>query len=110
KEPYKRVSDNNLVVINDLYMLHRIVFLPTQKHDKESQINQLRQLIRECKLIINPKCKVLIDHLKSATWDRNRKGFSRSKDKGHFDAIDALIYFVRNVDISKNPYPKGYSF
>jgi hypothetical protein len=38
------------------------------------------------------------------------KEFARSPDAGHYDAIDSLIYLVRNVQKTKNPYPPGYGF
>lgn len=107
--PYLRFSDNNLIVINDLYRLHNITFIPTKKDDKEAALNNVRILIGGERIIINPKCKTLIYHLKKGTWAKNRKIFGRSADAGHFDAIDALIYLVRNVQQSKNPYPPGYN-
>jgi hypothetical protein len=108
--PYRRISDNNLIVINDLQRLHGINFLPTQKDNKEMQINNLRMMIRECQVAISPKCKTLVSHLKNATWDRQRKDFSRSPDLGHYDAVDAALYMVRNIDKNRNPYPPGYKY
>jgi len=110
KKPYLRVSDNNLIVINDLQRLHGLLFVPTAKDNKDAQVNHLRMLIGARKLVINPKCKVLVSHLKNGNWKKDRKEFSRSPDSGHYDAIDAAIYLVRNIDKNKNPYPKGYQF
>lgn len=107
-KPYLRVSDNNLIVINDLHRLHGLLFLPTKKDNKDAQINDLRMLVSSAQLKINPRCKTLIQHLKSASWNNKRTEFSRSADNGHYDAVDALLYFIRNVDRNKNPYPKGY--
>lgn len=107
-KPYLRVSDNNLIVINDLHRLHGLLFLPTKKDNKDAQINDLRMLVSSAQIKINPRCKTLIQHLKSATWNNKRTEFSRSADNGHYDAVDALLYFIRNVDRNKNPYPKGY--
>lgn len=109
-EPLIRVSDNNLIMINDLIRLHKLVFIPTQKDNKEAQISQLRILIQNRQVIINPRCKILIEHLKHATWDKSRKDFKRSEAYGHYDGIDALVYLVRNIDRNRNPYPKGYKF
>ena len=50
--------------------------------------------------------------MKNATWNKSRKSYERSPDAGHYDAIDALKYLVRNIQQNKNPYPanfgKGY--
>jgi len=108
KAPYLRVSDNNLIVINDLQKLHGLTFLPTKKDNKDVQINQLRMMIAARQIIINPRCKVLIQHLKGATWNVKRDDFTRSADNGHYDALSALIYLVRNIDLNRNPFPPGY--
>ncbi|MCK5138476.1 MAG: terminase family protein, partial [Thermodesulfovibrionia bacterium] len=42
---YMRVMDNNLIMINDLNRLHNLNFLPTDKDQKEIQINQVRMMI-----------------------------------------------------------------
>lgn len=110
--PFLRVSDTNLIVINDLQKLHGINFLPTAKDNKEAAINNTRILLESEQIIINPRCVTLIRHCEDGTWKKNSTGktrtFDRSADNGHYDALDALIYMVRNVNFSRNPYPKGY--
>lgn len=108
--------DNNYkILINDLFIDHGLQFFATAKDDKQAQINKVRMLIKRGDLVIHPRCKNLIYHLKTAKWDKNRKKFLRSKgdpNKGikanHADLLDALIYLVRNVEFGRNPYPKGY--
>lgn len=108
KTPTFRVSDNNLIVIQDLYQLHGLRFIPTRKDDKDSALNHMRILIQEKRIIIHPRCKVLIAHLNAAIWNKNKTEFARSGDNGHFDAVDSLLYLVRNVQFGKNPYPRGW--
>lgn len=108
--PYLRVSDNNLILINDLQKEYGLTFLPTEKHNKDAYLNQMRNMVQARQIIIHPECKTLISHLKSATWDKSRKSYKRSPDNGHYDAVDALAYLVRNVDMNRNPYPKGYNY
>jgi hypothetical protein len=113
QKPYKRVSDNNLILINDLQKDFNLTFFATDKHNKDAYIGMLRNMVGACQVIINPRCKTLISHLKSATWDGKKNGtrdFRRSPDNGHYDALAALMYMVRNIDMNKNPYPKGYSY
>lgn len=109
------MDNNNKFLINDLYQEHGLQFIPTAKDNKEAQVNKLRMMIAQGKIQISPKCKNLIFHLKSTRWNRNKKEFQRSKGNirenlmpHHGDAVDALIYLVRNVDTSLNPYPTGY--
>jgi phage terminase large subunit len=107
KEPYLRTCDNNLIVINDLYKLHGLTFQPTAKDDSSAALNNLRIMIKEEKIIIHPRCKTLIHHMRNATWAKSGK-MNRSPDAGHYDAVDAAKYLVRNVQITKNPYPANY--
>lgn len=107
--PLLRVSDNNLILINDLQREYNLTFLPTDKHNKDAYINQLRNMIQNRQIIIDPGCKTLINHLKMATWDKSHKDFKRSADNGHFDAVMALVYLSRNIDMQRNPYPRGYN-
>jgi len=109
KKPFIRVSDNNnLILLNDLAIDYSITFVPTAKDNKHAWLNQIRILIAEERIIINPKCKQLIFHLKNATWNKNKTDYERSLDGGHYDLIDALAYLIRNIAYTRNPYPKGY--
>jgi hypothetical protein len=108
KPPYKRVSDNNLIVINDLTVDHGLFFQATDKHDKHSYLQLLRTMIENRDVVINPRCKTLIMHMRTASWDKSKKDFKRSADGGHYDALAALLYLSRNIDKTRNPYPNGY--
>lgn len=108
-KPYMRISDNNLIVINDLAKLHNLYFTPTEKQNKDASINQLRMMIENRQIRINPRCVTLINHLKLATWASTKKDYIRTNGH-HFDALDALVYLVRNMSFSHNPFPKGYRF
>lgn len=110
RSPLVRVCDNNLILINDLQQIHGITFIPTAKDNADAALNNMRMLLSQGKIIISPKCKTLISHLKSAVWNKARTSFDRSPDQGHYDAVDALKYLVRNVRFTKNPYPSDYAF
>jgi hypothetical protein len=100
-----RVSDTASQVIYDLKRLHDLNFVPTAKDDKEAQVNFVRTMIKGRKLIIHPRCKDLIRHMKTAIWNATRKKFEETEEEGHFDLVDCLIYFMRNVSRTRNPYP-----
>lgn len=114
QKPYKRVSDNNLILINDLQKDFNLTFFATEKHNKDSYVGLLRNMVGANQIIIHPRCKTLISHMKSATWESKRssgsRDFRRSPDNGHYDALSAILYLVRNIDTTKNPYPKGYNY
>lgn len=108
KEPYVRVSDNNLIVIKDLFDLHGMRFMPTRKDDADAALNKVRIMLQNEQIIINPRCTTLIHHLEAGVWNKNKSSFERSADNGHYDACDSLKYLVRNIQTNKNPYPSGY--
>lgn len=111
RPPYLRVADNNnLIMLNQLTYQHNLTFIPTAKDNKTAALNTLRMKIANKQIMIHPRCKTLIYHLINGSWNKAKKEFARSPDAGHYDAIDSLIYFVRNVQETKNPYPPGYGF
>jgi PBSX family phage terminase large subunit len=109
KPPILRVADNNnLIMLNQLTYDYNLQFIPTAKDNKDAALANLRLKIANKQIIIHPRCKSLIYHLKNGSWTKNKKEFARSPDAGHYDLIDALIYLVRNINTNKNPYPAGY--
>lgn len=110
KKPYLRISDNNnLILLNELTQHpHNLPIMPTAKDNREAAINKLRLLIQKDQLVIHPRCHTLIQHVQHATWNNKRNDFDRDPQNGHFDALAALIYFCRNVQYQKNPYPAEY--
>ena len=103
--PHLRVSDVDPRLLSDMWSQHKMMFVPTQKDDKNSAINALRNAVQQHRLVILPKCKATVAHLKHAIWNRYRTSFERSGDYGHFDAVDALVYLVRNIHKGRNPNP-----
>lgn len=124
--PFLRIMDNDLIMINDLLQLHKLNFTPTKKDNKEAAVNHLRMMFAQGKIKIHPRCKHLIYHLTSGTWyvssstlnqNQTKSRFCRLPDinkdgelirGGHVDTLDALIYMVRNLIKTHNPYPHDY--
>lgn len=110
--PYKRISDNNnLILLQDLSSMHNMYFIATSKDTIEAMVNEVRLFIQAGKLIIHPRCKMTIGCLKYGVWDEkkaSRNVFAESKVYGHFDHLAALIYLIRNLDVSSNPVPKDF--
>jgi len=107
KKPYQRYCDGDLITISDLNSTHKLAFSQTRRDELEASVNAARLSVADNKIRIHPRCVNLISQLQSATWDSSRKKFARSADQGHFDLIAALIYMVRNIQRSRNPYPPG---
>jgi hypothetical protein len=113
KAPTKRVSDIDYIVLNEIRRIsnNEIKFEATKKDNNEAAINTLRVLLAKKQIIIHPRCKTLLRHLKNVKWKsaNNKDRFARSPDDGHYDAVDALKYFVRSINYNKNPYPTHYN-
>jgi hypothetical protein len=103
-------SDNsNLMLLNDLSQLHDIHINPTDKEQKAEWLNKVRILFGQGRILIDPSCKLLISTLHGAFWkDALKKDYGRSVALGHMDALDALIYLVRNIRTEVNPFPLNY--
>lgn len=114
--PYKRVADNNnLILLKDLQSLHNLTFTKTKKDNKRAAINALDVDILRRNIIIDPKCEHVLYHARFAEWNKAETDFNRLKDSpsgklkgGHADALAALMYLHRNVQKNANPYPSGY--
>lgn len=103
---YLRISDNNNPLLNqDLSVLHGINFLSTEKGTLEEMVNALRIMVGRGQIEIDSRCKQLIGCLRYGSWDKKKSQFSRSKVYGHYDALAALIYLVRNLNKTTNPIP-----
>lgn len=106
QKPFRRVSDNNNPhLIQDLSSLHNCYFMETDKESLEAMVNEVRLLVNEGRLIVHPRCVRTRGALKYGIWDEKRRQFERSKAYGHFDALAALIYLVRNLAKHSNPIP-----
>lgn len=107
KEVKHRVADNNnIILLQDLGQLHGIHFAPVVKDNLEAMVNQLRLWVEQGKVIVNPRCLQTIGCLKYGIWTERRDKFDKNKSYGHFDALAALIYLVRTIDIYTNPIPQ----
>jgi hypothetical protein len=107
KNPSLRVSDVSDIQ-NDLAVTHNLPFTGVSKTELHSMVNKLNLLVDAGRVIVNPKCKLLIQTLKNGVWDKNREEFGRSEiGLGHMDAIASLVYMVMAFEswFNINPIP-----
>lgn len=113
-EPLKRptrVFDGQAFTINDLASVHRYPVGTTgDKGSLEAQINAIRQDVQNGRLIIHPRCVLLIGQLEDATWNLSRTEFKRDAKNGHFDLVAALQGFVKYINRTSNPFPQEYDW
>lgn len=106
KPVYRRIADNNNpIMLNDMAARHKLAFMATSKDSLEAMVNYLRVFVNSGKLMVSEKCRNVIGCLRHGVWNQARTEFDRSASLGHFDALAALIYLVRNLDMVTNPVP-----
>lgn len=113
--PYRRVADNNNPqLVLDMASNHNLPIIPTNKDTLEAMVNEMRIFIGDGRLHVHPRCKFLISNLEHGVWATSvagqaHKDFARTITHGHFDAIAALNYLIRNLDTTSNPIPSLYN-
>jgi phage terminase large subunit len=112
QDPKMRVSDIEPIVTQEIYnhSEKRLYFTPVKKEPgfKAPLINRIRMMLVNKEIVIHPRCKTFISHLKNGRWaNGNKDEFARSPGMGHYDALDAFIYMVKVMDLNHNPYPVG---
>jgi hypothetical protein len=103
--PWRRTSDSaNPQWAFDMQTLHRLLFLPVVKESLDGMVNVLRIRFQKGEIEIDPRCKKLIHQLRTGVWNAARTKFEHQGDS-HLDLLAALVYMVRSVPVSINPYP-----
>lgn len=95
-----RVSDtNNFILIKELAEKHKVRFDPVKKGpgSLEAQLEILNIWIENDRIFISPKCKILIQELKTGSWNRTRTDLERSEGS-HCDGLIALAYMLTIVN------------
>lgn len=108
QQPIIRVSDISDIQA-DLNRTHNLPFVSASKLELHAMVNRLNLLVESGRLIINPRCKLLIQTLKNGVWDKNRIEFGRSEiGLGHMDALASLMYMNLAFEswFNQNPIPR----
>ena len=117
----RRVSDKDLLLVQDLSNLHALFYDPTDKGKLEEMVNEMRIWVGAGRVIVDPRCKKLIACLEMGLWDEHRKKWEETELPqdgelvddavgylGHFDPLASLMYMIRNVDTRTNPLPTDF--
>lgn len=106
---YKRVSDNDdLIFLNTMSVEQNLHFTPTSKDSLHNMIDRLNGMLREDRTSVHPRCKYIIQCLRTGIWDKERRKLDRSEVLGHYDGTMALAYWLENLDVWSNPIPSNF--
>ena len=103
-QPFLRVCDHDDNLQGEMLTRHGYATLPTDKTDKHLHVDDLVQGVREKRVIIHPRCRRLLEQLRSVLWDEKRRAWVRT-DRDHGDLIDCLVYMWRNTPWHFDPFP-----
>lgn len=110
EQPYLRIGDNQLTMLQDLQQLHGLAVIPIgAKDEKQWMVNNLRVFTRQGRLKVHPRCTNLDRHLRTTLWKNEARADFRRKNGEHGDLLDALVYLLRMANFSRNPYPLGWN-
>lgn len=108
----KRISDNNAPsLLRDFNIRHKLYFSPVEsKTLLDVMVSDVREIVKTGGLQVDPSCYQLLGCLRNGVFTKTKAGnrgkeFARSRTFGHYDAIAALIYLVRELDLTTNPLP-----
>lgn len=110
KTVLNRVMDAPPLQIADWHEQHSFKCFPPNKADLQANVTRVRMDLTNHAVLIHPRCVNTISQLQYATWDANRRKFSRAGNGGHWDLAAALVYFLKHIDRITNPYPPGFGY
>lgn len=102
------VDDPHGRVVLDLWDLERLRFDKAIKHDRQASIGMIRTHLTAGTLVIDPSCVQLQKQLLEAQPNTSGRDFAEAED-GHYDLCAALMYFVRGLSLTINPYPPEFN-
>ena len=103
------VADSNNAIVNrDLSVTYGLPFYGTSKGSLKEMVQKVNDWIYEDKIRFAKPAQEVLDCCHYAIWDKSRTDFGRSTKYGHYDALAAMVYLVRNVDEFTDPVPRGH--
>lgn len=104
--PHVRTSDIDLGFIRDISSEFGIDFEQANKSSPlEVRVNVLRNWHSGGQIVYDPECGIVIEHVRSAKWNKQRTKFDEHPVFGHFDGLAALVYWVPACDMIRNRRP-----
>lgn len=105
------IDDDTERLIRDLWDIHKVRAVKATKQGPQggraASIGMIRTFLQMESLVIHPRCEQLCHQLLTATRNKQGTDFERTSE-GHFDLCAALMYWVRDISLTVNPYPPHF--
>lgn len=106
------IDDDTERLIRDLWEIHKVRSMKATKQGphggRSHAIGMIRTFMQMEVLVVHPRCEQLQHQLLTATRNKQGTDFERTTE-GHFDLCAALMYFVRDLSLTTNPYPSNFA-
>ncbi len=103
-QPFLRLCDTDQQLQGDMLSIYGYALMPTAKHEKHLLVDDFNQGVREKRVVIHPRCRRLLEQLRTTLWDEKRRQWVRT-EKDHGDLVDCALYMWRNVAWHHDPAP-----
>lgn len=107
QRPMLRRIDASGQTLTDLMQTYEYPAMLPDKTSLDASVNVIRHHLTQGKVLISPKCKLLIATLESQTFNKQRTDLERTNELGHGDALMSAVYGIRHA-VKTNPYPANY--
>jgi hypothetical protein len=109
--PYLRVSDTALQLINDMSTMFGLFLAPTTKDDlREVMVQLVRSKLKQVQVKFGPLAANTVSHVNACTWHKNRHEWVEHSVWSHYDLAATVVYGMRFWDnyYYIDPYPPKY--
>ncbi len=101
-------DNNNVLIQNEMIIKYKLPFVETTKGKLKSQmVEKVKDWVYDDRIYFSDKAKFVLDCMKSAHWAKSGDEFARSKVFGHYDAMAAMVYLIRNIDEYYDRIPRN---
>jgi hypothetical protein len=104
--PYLRVSDVSLQLINDLSSLYGLHCQPTKKDSLRSMTGTCRGFLVRGDVDFEPLATEAAAHVEACTWNEKRDKFAEHEIFGHYDLAACFVYSLLMWRYDANVWPE----
>jgi hypothetical protein len=103
--PYLRVSDVSLQLINDLGSVYGLQCQPTRKDSLRSMVGTCRGFLVRGDVAFAPLAAEAARHVNACTWNEQRTKFDEHSEYGHYDLAACFVYSLLQWRYYSNIWP-----
>lgn len=101
---------NSPILQQGMNITYKLPFIATSKGRLDGMVEKVKDWEFDNRIKFAPNAEYVLKCVAAAHWDKTRDAFARSKVYGHYDALAALVYGIRNVDEFVDPIPAFNNF